>query len=64
MERPEKDEIQNWLHHPVGQWFLSELEVEASNNTKRFLQEEEAAALYRTQGYGRLLMVIKEMLNA
>ena len=63
MERPAKDEIQNWLNHPAGQWFLSELEKQNENNHARLLGAEDAPDLFRAQQEARLLKVIKEMLN-
>ena len=63
MEKPQKDEIQNWLLHPVGQWFLSELEVSQDGTQARLLAAEDNQ-LYRAQGEARLLKAIKDMLDA
>lgn len=62
MERPEKDEIQNWLRHPVGQWFLSELDLHREKNIKALLSEE-GNRLYIVQGHGQFMSAIKDILD-
>ena len=63
MDRPEKDEIQNWLRHPAGQWFLSELERQNEINLVKLLNADSAPDLYRAQQEARLLKIIREMLD-
>ena len=62
MEMPEKEEIQNWLCHPVGQWFLSELEIRRGEVFKGLLATE-APDVYRYQGRGQELSDIERILN-